>query len=69
MAKVNGGWMVIRSGAARATKVFDTQGEAIKYAKDVTRDHQSELVIHGKDGRLQEKTSYLSDPRPPKDSH
>ena len=61
-----GGWSVKRSGAKRATKVFETQGEAIAAAREIAQNQKTELYIHRKDGRIRERNSYGSDPFPPK---
>lgn len=63
----NGEWQVKREGSDRATKNFTTQQQAINYARDIARKQQSELVIHGRDGRIRNKDSYGNDPCPPKD--
>lgn len=63
----NGEWQVKREGSGRATKNFTTQQQAINYARDIARKQQSELVIHGRDGRIRDKDSYGNDPCPPKD--
>lgn len=63
----NGGkWSVRRAGASRASGVYDTQKEAIEKAKDIARTQQTELYIHGRDGRIRERNSYGRDPFPPK---
>ena len=54
--------------AEKATKNFSTQREAIDYAREIARKHNSELVIHGKDGRIRDKDSYGNDPCPPRDT-
>ena len=59
------GWAVRAAGSPRATKVFDTQGEAIRAAREIARNQRSELLIHGKDGRIREKNSYGPDRHPP----
>lgn len=59
-------WQVKGAGNEKATKIFDTQKEAIKYAKDIAINQKSEVVIHGSDGRIREKNSYGNDPYPPK---
>jgi hypothetical protein len=60
------GWSVRRAGAAKATKVFRTQEEAIKRGREIAINQKSELFIHGKDGRIREKNSYGNDSSPPK---
>lgn len=63
----NGQWQVKRQGAEKATKNFETQKQAIDYARSIAIMQQSELVIHGRDGRIRDKDSYGNDPCPPKD--
>lgn len=62
----NGEWAVRNSGAARATKVFDTQAEAIKFGRDAARREGAELYIHREDGTIRTRDSYGRDPHPPK---
>ncbi|SIO06778.1 DUF2188 domain-containing protein [Salinivibrio sp. ES.052] len=61
-----GGWDVKKSGSDRASKHFNTQEEAIQWAKGVAKNQKTELYIHGKDGKIREKNSYGKDPHPPK---
>lgn len=63
----SGGWAVRKTGAERASKVFPTQGEAIKHARQVAKKERSELYIHKKDGTIRGRDSYGNDPFPPKD--
>ena len=60
-----GGWAVKRAGSPRATKVFDTQEQAIERGREIARNQRSELLIHGRDGRIREKNTYGRDPYPP----
>ena len=46
----DGQWQVKAEGNTRATAVTSTQREAISIAREIARNQQSELVIHGKDG-------------------
>lgn len=62
-----GGWSVRNSGAARASRKFETQKEAVEFARDRARKEQGELYVHGRDGRIRERNSYGADPSPPKD--
>lgn len=48
-----GGWSVKKGGADKATKNFATKDKAVDYAKGVAKNQESELVIHGKDGKIQ----------------
>lgn len=60
------GWAVKGAGNSKATVVTDTQKEAIGIARDIARNQQSELLIHGENGRIRDRDSYGHDPYPPK---
>lgn len=60
-------WAVKGGGNERATKVTDTQKEAIDAAKEIAKNQKSELIIQGRDGKIRSKDSYGNDPCPPKD--
>lgn len=60
------GWAAKREGADRASKVAQTQQEAIDAARRITQREHGELVIHGRDGKIREKDSYGNDKFPPK---
>ncbi len=60
------GWAVKRAGSPKATKVFDTQQEAIERGREIAKNQRSELLIHGRDGRIREKNTYGRDHYPPK---
>ncbi len=60
------GWAVRGAGSTKATKVFGTQEEAIERGREIARNQGSELLIHGRDGRIREKSTYGRDPYPPK---
>ena len=61
------GWGVKGAGNQKFTKVTSTKKEAIEVAKGIAKNQKSELVIHGKDGVIQNKNSYGNDPFPPRD--
>lgn len=61
------GWAVKGEGSKKFTVITDTQKDAITVAKGIAKNNKSELVIHGKDGRIRDKDSYGKDPNPPKD--
>jgi hypothetical protein len=63
----SGGWDLRRGGAERATAHFPNKQETIDYGRQVSRNQQTELVIHGRDGRIQRSDSHGHDPCPPKD--
>lgn len=61
-----GKWAVRRAGAARASKTFATQGEAIEHARNLAKNQQTELYVHGRDWKIRERSSFGSDPNPPR---
>jgi uncharacterized protein YdaT len=66
VVKHSDGWAVKGAGNQKATRVTDTQKEAIEIAKGIAQNQNSEMLIHGKDGRIRERNSYGNDPFPPK---
>ena len=60
------GWAVKGAGADRATSVHATQANAIDQARDIARNQGSELLIHGRNGRIRARDSHGKDPFPPK---
>jgi hypothetical protein len=63
----NGKWAVKGDGRERATRVVGTQQEAIEVARRIARNQGSDVVIHGRDGKIRDKDSYGCDPFPPRD--
>lgn len=63
----DGKWQHKADGNKRATKVTKTQKEAIESAKKVAKKQKTEVVVHGRDGKIRSKDSYGRDPNPPKD--
>lgn len=57
------GWAVKGAGNSKATKVTNTQKEAADVARRIAKNQKSELLIHGKNGRIREKDSHGNDPR------
>jgi len=66
----NGGWSVLGEGAARASKRFETQRDAIHWASVQSRKDGTELVVHKRDGTIESKSPSQRDPHPhpPRDS-
>ena len=62
----DGGWQVKGAGNQRATARTETQSEAIGIARNIAINQNSELFIHGENGRFRERNSYGNDPYPPK---
>lgn len=61
----DGDWQVKGEGNDKATAITNTQKDAIKIARDIAINQGSEVVIHGKDGKIRDKNSYGNDPYPP----
>lgn len=64
----DGKWQHKADGNQRATKITDTQRQAQQSAIQVAKKQKSEVVVHGKDGKIRSKDSYGRDPNPPKDT-
>ena len=60
----NGGWDV-KSGGLLSSH-HNTQKSAIQSATSTARFDKTEVVVHGRDGKIREKNSYGKDPFPPK---
>lgn len=60
------GWSVKTENSEKAYRNVDTQKEAIEIGKGVAKNNSSELLIHGKDGKIRDKDSYGNDNYPPK---
>ncbi|EPR23161.1 hypothetical protein L905_02790 [Agrobacterium sp. TS43] len=59
------GWAVKGAGAERATRVVETQREAIDIARGIAQNQATEMLVHGENGRIRERNSYGNDPFPP----
>lgn len=62
----NGKWAVRAAGATRASKVVSTQKEAVEIAKERAKRDGGEVYVHGRNGRIRERSTYGKDPYPPK---
>lgn len=62
----HGGWQVKGEKNQRATAITNTQTQAIKIAREITKQQSSELIIHRPNGRIRSKDSHGHDPYPPK---
>jgi len=61
------GWAVRSEGAKRSDSRHGTQAEAVDRAREIAQNRRTEVVIHGRDGRIRDTDSYGNDPCPPKD--
>ena len=59
------GWSVRSSGSKRASHNFPTRQEAIDVAWKKAKRLGTEVYIHGRDGRIRERSSFGRDPYPP----
>ena len=61
-----GGWDIKKGGASRSSGHSTTKDVAVKKAREISKNQDSELFIHGKDGKIQKKDSHGNDPFPPR---
>jgi hypothetical protein len=61
------GWQVKRDGGKRASHGERTKAEAEKIGRQISRNQETELQIHRKDGSIERSDSHGNDPNPPKD--
>lgn len=66
LAPNEGKWVVKKALEVKASKIFDNKVAAKIYAVKLARNDKTELVIHGKDGRVQDRRSYGDCPSPTK---
>lgn len=52
------GWAVRGEGNTRLTATYKYQDDAIDRARDIAKNYGSDVVIHGKDGRIRDRMSY-----------
>jgi hypothetical protein len=57
------GWRVEVEGTNRARSTHTTQVEARSAGRDLARRNKVELILHGRDGRIRERSTYGDDPR------
>ncbi len=60
------GWAVRAEGSSRAISIHSSQREAIEAARKLAKQAATQLVIHGRDGRIRERDSFRRDPFPSK---
>jgi len=62
-----GTWSVKRDGATKATKKFGSKATAINFGRAIAINQRAELIIHNKDGTINNTNSFGHDPHPPVD--
>ncbi len=60
-------WAVKREGRETPISTHGKQGNAIDLAAQVARQEKTDVVIHGRDGKIRDRDSYGPDPFPPRD--
>jgi len=61
-----GGWDVKRGGGSRSSGHFDTKREAVDRGREISRNQQTEFVVHNRDGKIASSDSHGNDPNPPR---
>lgn len=61
------GWTNRYENSNRALGYYDTKAEAQAAGRKKAIQNNSEHIIHGLNGRIQNKNSYGNDPFPPRD--
>jgi hypothetical protein len=56
------GWAVLAEGAKRATVIATKQSDAIAFARNIAKSTRKELIIHGRNGKIRDRSSYGNDP-------
>jgi len=60
-------WAVKKEGSNKPVSTHKNQELARQAAVPLAKQNKSEVVIHGRDGKIRDKDSYGPDPHPPKD--
>jgi hypothetical protein len=63
----SGGWVVTASGADQPTQQFTRKEDAVQFGESVAKRKRTGLIIHGRDGKIQDIAAYRADPLPPRD--
>ncbi|MFC7395194.1 DUF2188 domain-containing protein [Scopulibacillus cellulosilyticus] len=54
------GWAVQSQDAKKPSEVLDHKDEAVKRAKEIAKNKGTEVIIHKKNGKIQDRVSYKS---------
>lgn len=60
------GWVVKKVRSSGVFRVFEKKDDAVKYGTKIAKGQRTDLIIHGKDGRIKERNSYGYDSYPPR---
>ena len=67
VSKNDGGGWKLTVGGDKVGNARSTQHAAVEAAKTIAKRNQSDVVTHGRDGKIRSKDSYGNDPRRIKD--
>ena len=59
----DGRWAVQTDGTTRADSLHDRKTDAVRRGRELAENKQTELVIKGENGRIEQKSSHGNDPR------
>ena len=62
MPHPDGGWQVKRDGGQRASRRTETKAEAEKLAREISRNQETEMQAHRRDGEIERSDSHGNDP-------
>ncbi len=63
----DGKWQVKHEGGERASGLHDTKDKAVDQARGLAQNGPlGQVIIHGRDGKIQEERTYGNDPFPPR---
>lgn len=68
VVKREDGWAVRGAGNTRDTSHHRTQADAESAARQIAINQRSEVLVHGRNGRIRSKDSHGNDPMPPRDT-
>lgn len=57
-------WAVRGAGSSRATEIYPTKSQTVDRAREISRNQGTELIVHGRDGKIQSRDSQGHDPYP-----
>ena len=62
MPHPKGGWQVKRDGGTRASRRTQTKSEAEAIARQISRNQETEMQVHRRDGEIERSDSHGNDP-------
>ena len=61
--RAGGRWAIQTDGTSRADSLHDRQSDAVRCARELAKNKETEIVIKGEDGGIRQKDSQGNDPR------